>query len=308
MTAANKRLFGFLLFGGLLPVAVVAASVYFVAASRLKERVAQQLAISAEQVRDRLDREMYDRHLDLKSLADAPALAEQPQAILAAFSRASSKKYPNLSRKLYLCLSVVRADGTPMAEAGTCELAGRPGRGPAGAAYTVATRALRDGAPVLDVYFPLAPGAEAAGLRATEDLRSLSDLLVKEKLAGGLAQDVVVYSPENQILARKNGEPGAALAEAFPLLDRADAPAAFSARGALAGGRPALAAANTLAGLAPPLDALKWRVAVIQPLDDTSAPNLLLLEQLRGLLSAAAAVAALVSVAGWAYFFWNGVD
>ncbi len=308
MTASNKRLFGFLLFGGLLPVALVAASVYVVASSRLRERVAVQLAISAEQVRDRLDREMYDRHLDLKTLADAPALAEQPQAILSAFARASSKKYPNLSRTLYLCLAVVGADGQPVAEAGACETAGRRDRGAPGTVYTATTRALRDGAPVLDVFFPLAAGGERLGLRVTEDLRSLSDLLVKERLPGGLAQDVVVYSPENQMLARKIGDPGASVVEAYPLLDRADAPAAFSARGALPGGRPALAAANTMAGLAPPLDALKWRVAVIQPLDDLSEPTLMLLDELRRLLGAAAGVAALVAIAGWAYFFWNGVD
>jgi diguanylate cyclase (GGDEF)-like protein len=298
---------GFLLFGSLLPVVVIAVFVFLYVSTSLRDTLASQLAISAEEVRDQVDREMYDRYLDLKALADDPALAAEPAAALAAFSRGASRKYPNLSRKRFLCLAVVRADGAPLAESGACDAAGRRERayGPRpGAAYASGTRALKDGAPVLDTYFPLAhPGSEAFGLRATEDLRPLSDLLVRQKLPGGLGKDVVIWSSENQILARKNGDPGASLAEAFPMLDKMDAPAAFAARGAIGGGRPAVAAVNTLAGLAPPLDALKWKVAVVQPLDDLSEQTLVLLQQLRRVLSLVALGAVAVSVSCWLVLF-----
>ena len=301
----RSRLLGFLLFGALLPVVLIAGFVFRYVETRLLGNLALRLAISAEEVRDRLDRELYDRYRDLKSLADDPALASGPAAALASFARTASKISPDLSRKHYLCLAVVRKDGTAIAESGPCETAGgryRPyGPGP-GDAYSAKTRELKDGTPVLDVYFPLAkPGNEAFGLKATEDLRPLSDMLARRTPPGGLAQDVVVYSAENQILARKNGGAGGSLAEAFPMLDKMDTQPAYAARGSVGRGRSAMAAVNTLAGAAPPLDELKWKVAVVQPLDDRSEQSLELLRQLRRMTAVVAVIAAAASTACWLF-------
>ena len=292
----RAKALAFLALGGLLPIALVAGTVCLYSEARLRDNLALQLAISAEEVRDRVDREMYDRYRDLKSLADDGGTAADPEGTLAAFTRNVERKYPNLDRKRFLCLAVVRPGGAALYELGACETLGGRVRLDGPTAYVSKPRALKDGAPVLDTYFPLAtPGPEAAGIRATEDLRPLSDFLAKLKLPGGLAKDVVLYSPENQVLARKNGDPGASLAEAFPLLDRAGAPPAYSARGKMAGGRAAFAAINTLAGAAPPLEALKWRVAVVEPLDDLSEPNLDLAARLRRATGIAALIASAVS-------------
>ena len=304
----RARLFGFLLFGGLLPVVVIAVFVFWYIEVRLYDRLGLQLSIAAEDVRDKVDRAMYERYRDLKSLADDPALVASPAAAMGEFLRAAPKNSAVLSRKSYRCLQIIRSDGTVLADKGDCEAAGdwiRPEGAAAGAsAYFAKARVLQSGTPVADVYFPIdVAGLHLYDLRATVDLRSLSDMLVREKLPGGLAMDVVVYTPDRQIMARKNGVAAAVLSDEFPVLSAMDAEAAGSRFGSIAGGRAALAAVNTLAGLEPPLAALKWKVAIVQPLDDSSEQTVILLRQLRRGILTVALIAVLASLSCWALLF-----
>lgn len=302
----SARLLCFLLLGGLLPVAALAVFTSWYVQVRLYDRLGQQLRIAAEEARDTVDRDMLERYRDLKSLADDPALAASPASVVAAFLRTAPPEGAGFSRRSDRCLQVLASDGKAVFETGECEAAGgwiRPS-GAASGPYFAGTRALANGTPVTDVSLPIgASGLNSYELRATLDLRSLSDLLVREKFPGGLGMDVVVYTPDGRIVATKNGVAAGALADEFPVLAALSGEAAGSREGGGARGTPALAAANTLAGLAPPLEALKWKVAVVQPLDDLSEPTVILLRQLRRWIAAVALLAALASALCWALLF-----
>jgi diguanylate cyclase (GGDEF)-like protein len=302
----KARLFGFLLFGGLLPVAVIAVFVFWYIQVRLYDRLGLELRIAAEDVRDKVDRHLFERYRDLKTLADDPALASSPESAMGQFRKGVPPAGSDFTRRSYRCLEILKADGTALSSLGECDAPGdwiRPsGAGPG--AYFSKTRALPGGATATDVSLPVpSSGANAYELRATVELRSLSDLLVREKLPGGLDMDVVVYTPERLIVARKNGVAASVLADEFPVLTEMNESAADSRVGTIARGRPALAAVNTLAGLEPPLDALKWKVAIVQPLDDLSEPTVVLLQQLRRGIASVALIAVLGSLLCWALLF-----
>lgn len=291
----RARLLGFLLVGSLLPVLLMAVFVFLSLRAGLHAQLGRELGISAEDLRDELDRDLYERYRDLKTVADDPATPASPADVFDAYWRTAPKKAAAPSRQSCLCLALLRADGAEVLRRGRCDVAGEvPPPMNATAAGLARTRALPNGTPGLDLFLPLAaPARDAYAVRATLDLRPLSDLLVREKLSGGLDRDVVVYAPDRRVVARKNGVGPAAADDAFPVLTGLDS--GFR-RGRVAGGRDALAAVNTLAGLSAPLDGLQWKVAVVQPLDDASEQTVLLLRRLRAAILAVGLLALVASL------------
>jgi len=283
------RLLGLLLLGGLLPVAAIAWFVFWYIEVRLYDQLALQLSITAEDVRDRVDRELYGRFRDLKALAGDPALAAAPGAGLDRFLRSDSSKRGGPNQGVYSCLEVLRGDGAELSRRGACGRPSPPSPAEPRAPF-LALASAGGGAPAFDLYLPISARGRGAGwLRAVLDARPLTDQLARTKLGGGLDAVALILAPGGAVVARRAAADSNAPADPLPLLaalERARAPAG---RGPIAPGRDAVAAREDLVGLTPPLDSLHWRIAIVQPLDDLSEQTVLLLHQLsRGILTAAA--------------------
>ena len=271
------RLISFFLIGGLLPIAVFAGFVFWYVQARLYEDLGQRLSVTCEDIRDKIDRELFSRLQDLKAMAGHPGLGVTPGPAIDDFLKGVSNKRTYYGHDLYSSIRVLRNEST--VKNSSIQISG-------------VTRIGND-VPAMEIRLPLNDprgGAESV-LSATMDLRSLADMLEREKLSGGLDKEIVLFNSEGEIVARKDGSRGYAgkATDEFSLLaDFRGKPSGY-VRGSLPNRRPAMAAVNTLLGLTPPLDTLKWRIAVVQPLDDPSEETVTLIQNLRrGILIAVA--------------------
>lgn len=297
------RLIAFLLLGGLLPLAVMAGFVSRFVQIRLYDNLGAHLSMSAEELRDRIDRELFDRYRDLKTLAENPRLAGDPAGAVEHFISSVSRKQHYFGHEIYQCIQVRQKDRPPY-RSGGCDLLetsfdvpSLPSAGLSGLSGVYMSRA---GVPVIDVVMPVQ--GSAGWVSATMDLRSLEDILQREKIPGGLNKQVLIYDEDDTVIAGKYGGeiPRAGRPSDLPALLKSSRPASGFVRGPLIGDRQALAAVNSLVGLAPPLDTLKWKIAIVQPLDDNSEPTVVSIERLRQGIRAAV----LITVLGAVFFSW----
>lgn len=299
-TSIRARLLAFLLLGGLLPVAVLGAYVSVRIGRELRANLGKRLAVEAEDLRDRIDRDLFETLRGLETVAADPSASAD---LAGAFRRIEERR--GSARTSILSLALVGPDGAVLRRAG------RPGAPdpaeyraalpPAVAGEAAVSEVLRLGdAPVVLLSLPVvARGARPPGiLLAALDVRSLAELARDVKIVRGLMRESIVYRGGVGALARtREGAPlfGDAHRE-FPLLAGGEEIVPGAVHGRLADGRPALAADRPLEGLRPPLDRLGWRVAVVQPLDDPSEETVDLVARVRRGILLASATAILASI------------
>lgn len=307
----RTRLIGFLCLGGLLPVLALALFLLFFVRAELRAGLTRDLDISSDFIAARISREMLITLKVLRDLVRDPLLESDPERILQTTLRQSAVGTTGTShRSLLVALELRRPDGSVRArwpprpparvlEALETGLVNRSGNATSARLATAADReafAADSQPPLLVISFvrPDAPGRREETLRAVLDLAALSDLIARENPPGGLDKEILVYERAGRVLARLDPTRGLL----SPVLGRY----AFlgTARGIGRGRiseprreRDAVFAVKPVlgSGFPAPLDALDWRLASIQPLDDPSESHVALLASIQQGVLAAAAVA-----------------
>lgn len=284
------RLVAFLLVGGLIPVLVLGwlASTYV--QSSLQEDLGLRLSVWLEAERNRMSQRLAEEFFSLRRLSRDPELRDGNTKPLREFFRERFGAVTVQGRSIYRCLSVFGSGGERLGEIGDCTHLGERRRawswGSRPPLWMSPTYYPYHDTPAVDLFFPFneQDPHDNSGLWATLDLGFLSTQLARAGFVGGVRHELVVFDSSGRMLGRRSPADGllANTAAAYPVLAAAQETGSTFVVGEVAGGRQALAAVLPLVPLAPELTPVgRWRMAVIQPLDDRSEATLLLIERVR---------------------------
>jgi len=282
----------FLLVAGLFPVAVIGGIVFHFVERELELHRARLMSVRAEEIRNAVEQDVLATFVSLRGLAADPVLFGTPHLALRQYGEHPRTGLEGTSGQSPECIAVVDESGDLLARRGECwdyprrkvRLAKLIGMRPAVSDVFF----LRAGKPALDFWIPLRSESSAlrsrGGLFATVSLDYLSDFLNRRSISEGVTFDGFIFTTDGTMLARRVEAEGliSNMAPVYPALFDALSNPDGHVIGIAAASDQSIAATSSLVGLLPELRGLaKWRVGLIQPLDDPGEPSLVLIRRLR---------------------------